>query len=211
MKYTDCLGVIELADRLVLPRLVSLVEKAVIEQMTEVSGGGGDLLWEALRLVQPCQVHNATQLSGWCLSYLAHNYNTVARRFPKVLRGLLPENQATLNLNRWPPIWYLKDYDLYQRMQTEHNKSEKQTNLKRARSVCVVTCRNKTELQQGPGRLSLLHQQVQEGIKLGEKTPSLHHRELNCHTSNCQILLCMNGSQLLILQLSTFKYFIYQS
>ena len=144
MKYTDCLGVIELADRLVLPRLVSLVEKAVIEQMTEVSGGGGDLLWEALRLVQPCQVHNATQLSGWCLSYLAHNYNTVARRFPKVLRGLLPENQATLNLNRWPPIWYLKDYDLYQRMQTEHNKSEKQTNLKRARSVCIVSCRNKT-------------------------------------------------------------------
>ena len=126
---------IELANRLVLPRLVTLLEKTVIEQMTEISDGGGDLLADALKLVQPCQVHNAEQLSAWCLSYLAHNYNTVARRFPKVLRSLLPENQAFLNLNRWPPIWYLKDYDLYQRMLTEHNKSENQTNLKRARST----------------------------------------------------------------------------
>ena len=81
-----------------------MLEKTVIEQMTEISDGGGDLLADALKLVQPCQVHNAEQLSAWCLSYLAHNYNTVARRFPKVLRSLLPENQAFLNLNRWPPI-----------------------------------------------------------------------------------------------------------
>ena len=35
-------------------------------------------------------------------------------RYPKVLRSLHPENQASLNLNRWPPIWYLyKDYKSY--------------------------------------------------------------------------------------------------
>ena len=45
----------------------------------------------------------------------------------------IPENQAFLNLSRWPPVWYLKDYDLYQRLMTEQNKAEKQTNLKRAR------------------------------------------------------------------------------
>ena len=35
------------------------------------------------------------------------------------------ENQAFLNLSRWPPVWYLKDYDHYLR--------EKQNNLKRTR------------------------------------------------------------------------------
>ena len=133
VNHNNCLAVIELANRLVLPRLVTLLEKTVIDSMTELCAAGGDLLLEALKLVQPCQVHNADQLSKWCLSYLAHNYNTVSRRYPKVLRGMLPENQAFLNLNRWPPIWYLKDYDLYQRMLTEQTKSEKQTNLKRTR------------------------------------------------------------------------------
>ena len=51
------------------------------------------------------QVHNAEQLSDWCLSYLSQNYNGICRKFPKILRGMLPENQASLNVNRWPPIW----------------------------------------------------------------------------------------------------------
>ena len=94
MKFTSCLGILELANRLVLPRLVTLVEKAVIEEMSRRSGGGGgevlEVLEEALRLVQPCQIHNAEQLSSWCLTHLAHNYNTVCRIFPKILRGLMP-------------------------------------------------------------------------------------------------------------------------
>ena len=51
------------------------------------------------------QVHNAEQLSDWCLSYLSQSYNSICRKFPKVLRNLHPENQAALNVNRWPPIW----------------------------------------------------------------------------------------------------------
>ena len=53
--------------------------------------------------------------------------------FPSLDLHLITENQAFLNLSRWPPVWYLKDYDLYQRLSTEQNKAEKQTNLKRAR------------------------------------------------------------------------------
>ena len=41
VKFTSCLGIIELANRLVLPRLVTLVEKAVIEEMSCVSAGCG--------------------------------------------------------------------------------------------------------------------------------------------------------------------------
>ena len=100
---------------------MTLVEKHVIEEMEQIVEGGGDVIETVLKLVQPCQIHNADQLSDWSLSYIANNYNTAcrrcnpdkifsrkksfSRRFPKVLRGLVPENQAYLNLNRWPPIW----------------------------------------------------------------------------------------------------------
>ena len=50
-------------------------------------------------------MHNADQLSDWCLSYLAQSYNQICRKYPKVLRNLYPENQAWLNVHRWPPIW----------------------------------------------------------------------------------------------------------
>ena len=66
--------------RLVLPRLMTLVESSLIEQMTGVIDEGGDVIEEALRIVQPAQIHNANQLSLWCLSYLAMNYNAACRR-----------------------------------------------------------------------------------------------------------------------------------
>ena len=109
-------------NRMVLPRLMTLIEKHVIDEMTKIVDNGGDVIEAVLKIVQPCQIHNADQLSDWCLSYIANNYNTACRRydksiqsndqctflvrFPKVLRGLIPDNQAYLNLNRWPPIWY---------------------------------------------------------------------------------------------------------
>eukprot|EP00092_Neocalanus_flemingeri_P023709 GFUD01025714.1.p1 GENE.GFUD01025714.1~~GFUD01025714.1.p1 ORF type:complete len:574 (+),score=111.78 GFUD01025714.1:98-1819(+) len=131
---TNCLGVVELANRLVLPRLMTLLEKTVIDEMNKTLEKGDDVCEEALKILQACQIHNADQLSEWCLAYLAQNYNTVCRRFPKVLRTLFPENQAFLNINRYPPIWYLKDHDLYQRMASEQKKTEKPKNLKRASS-----------------------------------------------------------------------------
>ena len=68
------------------------------------------------------QVHNAEQLADWCLSYLSQCYNTLCRRFPKVLRNLHPENQAWLNVHRWPPVWYLKDVDIHQRLQLDRER-----------------------------------------------------------------------------------------
>ena len=33
----------------------------------------------------------------------------------RMLRSLSPDNQALLNLCRWPPAWYLKDAEIYSR------------------------------------------------------------------------------------------------
>jgi hypothetical protein len=49
-------GLIELADRLCLPRLVTLVEDAVIKQMEANFEKGEDNTEDALRIIQPCQV-----------------------------------------------------------------------------------------------------------------------------------------------------------
>ena len=49
----NCLLVLELANRLVLPRLINLVEKSVIEQM---KSAGQEVFIEALELLEPCQV-----------------------------------------------------------------------------------------------------------------------------------------------------------
>jgi len=130
---TAAMPVLELANRLVLPRLVSLVEVALIEQLTKVVEQGGDACEQAISLLQPCQIHNAEQLADWCLAYLAQSYNTVCRRFPKIVRSLYPDNQAALNIHRWPPLWYLKDFELYQRMESDQKRNERYKPLKRSR------------------------------------------------------------------------------
>ena len=129
-KMRNWVGVIELGNRLCLPRLVSLVETAAVNHL-EQNACEADAVDEALRILQPCQVHNADQLSEWCLYFLAQSYNQICRKYPKVLRTLHPENQAWLNVHRWPPIWYLKDFDFYQRMQQERERAERP--LKRPR------------------------------------------------------------------------------
>ena len=48
--------VLELANRLVLPRLISLVEQKVIEAMNAVIDKGGNVFQDALEILQPCQV-----------------------------------------------------------------------------------------------------------------------------------------------------------
>ena len=92
----NCIDLIELANRLCLPRLVSLVEASIIQLFNGALETGSDICEETLKLLQPCQVHNAGQLGEFCLSYLSQNYNFICRKFPK--------SQVCLNVNRWAPI-----------------------------------------------------------------------------------------------------------
>lgn len=73
------------------------------------------------------QLHNAHQLAEWCMSYLCVNYNIICKTLPKNLKALHPDNQDYLRENRWPPVWYLKDFDYYQRCMNEMNRECKQS------------------------------------------------------------------------------------
>lgn len=138
---TNCLELLELANRLCLPRLVGLIEQQVISDLVKLSNAGHDATEHALRLLEPCQMHNADQLADWCLYHIAINYNDICRKTPKLLRNLHPENQAYLNRNRWPPVWYLKEYDYYERCVRERQWQEKPPKVfKRQRNNSTSGC-----------------------------------------------------------------------
>ena len=48
--------------RLVLPRLMNLLERRVISEMEMMYDQGEDVCEDALRILEPCQIHNADQL-----------------------------------------------------------------------------------------------------------------------------------------------------
>ncbi|XP_049777442.1 rho-related BTB domain-containing protein 1 [Schistocerca cancellata] len=133
-----CLDLLELGNRLCLPRLVNLVEKRVVEELSHlasasIDGAPSDVVLEhCLRLLEPCKLHNADQLADWCMNYLCTNYNRLCKMSPKLLKTLHPENQDYLSEHRWPPVWYLKDYDYYQKCVAEREREEKPS-LKRSR------------------------------------------------------------------------------
>lgn len=83
-------------------------------------------LWKKCKFPLKLKLHNAHQLAEWCMSYLCVNYNTICKRSHKILKSLHPENQEYLREHRWPPVWYLKDFDYYQRSINELNREQSQ-------------------------------------------------------------------------------------
>ncbi|XP_025156502.1 rho-related BTB domain-containing protein 1 isoform X3 [Harpegnathos saltator] len=135
-----CLNLLELANRLCLPRLVNLVESRVIEDLDRLSQNeGNEAVENCLRLLEPCKLHNADQLADWCMNHLCVNYNKLCKMSPRSVRLLHPENQEYLNEHRWPPVWYLKDYDYYQKCLAEQDRENKPT-LKRNRNQSGCLC-----------------------------------------------------------------------
>ncbi|KAJ8941215.1 hypothetical protein NQ318_015647 [Aromia moschata] len=120
---TRCVNLLELANRLCLPRLVNLVERRVIEDLEHLQPS--EAIEQCLRLLEPVKLHNGHQLADWCMNHLCVNYNKLCRMSPRSLRLLHPDNQAYLVEHRWPPVWYLKDYDYYQKCLAERDKELK--------------------------------------------------------------------------------------
>ncbi|XP_067643963.1 rho-related BTB domain-containing protein 1 isoform X3 [Eurosta solidaginis] len=121
-----CLNLLELANRLCLPRLLNLVECRVIEDLTTISQNEtNETVDHCLKLLEPVKLHNAHQLAEWCMSYLCVNYNIICKFSLKGLKSLHSDNQEYLREHRWPPVWYLKDFDYYQRCVREQNKELK--------------------------------------------------------------------------------------
>ncbi|XP_050681878.1 rho-related BTB domain-containing protein 1 [Leptidea sinapis] len=121
---TRCLELLELANRLCMNRLVNLVEARVIDQLQHQDrlGDEDQVVEIALFLLEPVKLHNAHNLSEWCTWRLCGAYDRVCRA-----KHLSPASRDYLADNRWPPVWYVKEFDYYQKCLAEQSKELKDT------------------------------------------------------------------------------------
>ncbi|KAG9261762.1 rho-related BTB domain-containing protein 1-like isoform X1 [Astyanax mexicanus] len=118
------MDLIILANRLCLPRLVALTEQHAVEELLQWAVKGADIDGQVLAYLEMAQFHNAKQLSAWCLNHICTNFNSVCRKFPKDMRAMSPENQKHFEKQRWPPVWFLKEEDRYNRSKKEREREE---------------------------------------------------------------------------------------
>ncbi|KAI2797416.1 Rho- BTB domain-containing protein 1 [Blomia tropicalis] len=139
VNHKNCIQLIELANRFCLTRLIALTEERVITELIQLEMHS-DINAAVLKLLEPCQIHNADQLSDFCLYHITINYNEICHTNMKLLRSLHPENQAYLNRNRWPPVWFLKERDYFERCVREREWNENPKSFKRAKMNSGCFC-----------------------------------------------------------------------
>ncbi|XP_069774034.1 rho-related BTB domain-containing protein 2-like isoform X2 [Narcine bancroftii] len=120
----DSMELIVLANRLCLPHLVALTEQYTVCGLIEATQQGVDIDGDVLLFLEIAQFHCARQLSEWCLHHICTNYNNVCRKFPREMKAKSPENQDYFEKHRWPPVWFLKEDDHYQRARRERDKED---------------------------------------------------------------------------------------
>ncbi|XP_067879547.1 rho-related BTB domain-containing protein 2-like isoform X2 [Heterodontus francisci] len=120
----DSMELIVLANRLCLPHLVALTEQYTVMGLIEATQLGVDIDGDVLLFLEIAQFHCAHQLSEWCLHHICTNYNNVCRKFPREMKAKSPENQDYFEKHRWPPVWFLKEDDHYQRARKERDKED---------------------------------------------------------------------------------------
>ncbi|XP_076140673.1 rho-related BTB domain-containing protein 2 [Alosa pseudoharengus] len=120
----DAMELIVLANRLCLPHLVALTELYTVTVLKETASTGTDIDGDVLLYLEMAQFHCAYQLTDWCLHHICTNYNNVCRKFPRDMRAMSAENLDYFEKHRWPPVWYLKEDDHYQRARKEREKED---------------------------------------------------------------------------------------
>ncbi|KAL4623057.1 rho-related BTB domain-containing protein 2 isoform X1 [Arapaima gigas] len=120
----DAMELIVLANRLCLPHLVALTELYTVTVLMEAAMMGADVDGDVLLYLEMAQFHCAHQLTDWCLHHICTNYNSVCRKFPRDMKAKSAENQEYFEKHRWPPVWYLKEDDHYQRARKEREKED---------------------------------------------------------------------------------------
>ncbi|KAM4852142.1 rho-related BTB domain-containing protein 1 isoform 1-T6 [Thomomys bottae] len=120
----DPLELIALANRFCLPHLVALAEQHAVQELTKAAVSGVGIDGEVLSYLELAQFHNANQLAAWCLHHICTNYNSVCSKFRKEIKSKSAENQEYFERHRWPPVWYLKEEDHYQRVKREREKED---------------------------------------------------------------------------------------
>eukprot|EP01133_Synstelium_polycarpum_P005638 gene5638-6507_t len=109
----DSVGILVLANRFGLSRLISLCELYIskeIDRATEVGIFKSQL--DIIGLLICAKAHNADQLVKFCMHFIASNYQPMTRR-PEYTK-LDRETKRQLEENQWPPVWYLKACEEYE-------------------------------------------------------------------------------------------------
>jgi len=119
---------LSLSNRFCLPMLVNIVELEVIKifeeshQVKSPAEVNISFLIDVATLLQVSQFYSAPNLYNWCLHFLTVHYNQACWNIPKVIKALSPAVQAHLKVNRWPPVWYIKQKDVYDRQKVLSDK-----------------------------------------------------------------------------------------
>ncbi|KAM6951445.1 rho-related BTB domain-containing protein 1 [Aplochiton taeniatus] len=124
MADLDPMELITLANRLCLPRLITLTEQYAVSELLKASRDRQDIDGEVLTYLELAQFHNANQLAAWCLHHICTHYNSVCANYRKEIKSKSPENQEYFEKHRWPPVWYLKEEDHYQRVCKERQRED---------------------------------------------------------------------------------------
>ncbi|XP_057307945.1 rho-related BTB domain-containing protein 1-like isoform X1 [Hydractinia symbiolongicarpus] len=136
--YGDLHGTLQLANFLCLPRLVALCEKEIVNYITEMHENEDREVYSAvLATYKIAQLHKAPQLSAWCLHFMSTNYNQLCKEEQKQVKQLDESTLKHLEEHRWPPVWYLKEQDYYERTIME---LEREENEKKKRHRKYTTC-----------------------------------------------------------------------
>ncbi|CAM2113764.1 unnamed protein product [Caretta caretta] len=131
----DAMELLILTNRLCLPRLQALTEQHAVDELLRAYVQQVEIDQQVIIYLEMTQFHNAQQLAAWCLHHICTNYNSVCRRFPREMKYMAPENKAHFERHRWPPVWYLKEEDLYLRSKKERDLEEQLLRKQRTRST----------------------------------------------------------------------------
>lgn len=124
MTGLNCMNLIEVANRLCLPRLVALAEEFVVQELSKMDEANADIMEEVFCILETAQLHNAVQLAKWCLHFLCVHFLDIFPQYSKFYKNLSLENQVYINSNRWPPQWYVKEMELFRRLVNSPSKKQ---------------------------------------------------------------------------------------
>uniref|UniRef100_A0A667XDI9 Rho-related BTB domain-containing protein 1 n=1 Tax=Myripristis murdjan TaxID=586833 RepID=A0A667XDI9_9TELE len=103
----DPMELTALANRLCLPRLIALTEQYAVNELIKASKEGQDIDGEVLTYLELAQVR-LWETNAAC----EHSLTDCTK------------NQEYFEKHRWPPVWYLKEEDHYQRAKKEREKED---------------------------------------------------------------------------------------
>ncbi|XP_064402043.1 rho-related protein racA-like [Halichondria panicea] len=98
----DSMGILELANRYVMSRLMSLCELYIskhVERATKDSIAKANV--DIIEILLSSQLHNASQLSTWCLHFISSNYADFEENEQFLQLG--QDNLSYVEEHRWPP------------------------------------------------------------------------------------------------------------